>query len=96
MRVVMPRHSQSKLNIIDIFVIAFFVWGYGRITTEIYRPVLMLIGIVPVVWILVLKRNIHKPDISTLLYTLFLLLFLEKYYFLLENFLIIVSMRLGK
>ena len=76
MRVVMPRHSQSKLNTIDIFVIAFFVWGYGRITTEIYRPVLMLIGIVPVVWILVLKRNIHKLDTSTLLYTLFLLLFL--------------------
>ena len=76
MRAVMSHHSLSKLNAIDIFVIAFFVWGYGRITTEIYRPLLMLIGIVPVILILVLKKRVHKLDISELLYAIFLFLFL--------------------
>ena len=65
----------KKFKLIDWLVIIFFVWGYGRITTSVYRPVLMIIAL-PIL-LLMGKSSIKvvSKDICIWVYALFLLLF---------------------
>lgn len=73
------KHSMfddiKKFKLIDWLVIIFFVWGYGRITTSVYRPVLMIIAL-PIL-LLMGKSSIKvvSKDICIWVYALFLLLF---------------------
>ena len=77
--------SIKKLKLIDWLVIIFFVWGYGRITTSIYRPVLMVLSL-PIV--LLMGKSLIKvvpEDICIWVYALFLLLFFLQIPFSVES-----------
>lgn len=68
--------SKNKLNISDYILFLFLAFGIGNITTSIYRPVLLVLGLLWVVFIFPsFKSANYLKDKSFLCYAMFVLIY---------------------
>ena len=76
LKVKKKKDNIVRLGLSDYFVLLFFLWGFGRLTRDIYRPILLVVAII---WIFLISPSIRKlffiRDKAVVFYILFLVLY---------------------